>query len=130
MAWTVLLVALAGAACSADEPDESVGVGERSQQTTTTTTSTDSEWRSVPVIGFEEPNASSASVDVFLGYCGDTYRVDVEETDETVTIHAETSDPVVPLAPDCATIATAPLEAPLGSREVVDAVTGEPAPER
>lgn len=127
--WTVLLVAAAGTACAADEPDAGAGVSERSQPTTTTTT-TDSGWRSVPVIGYEQPKHSSTSVDVLLGYCGDAYRVDVEETDESVTIHAETSDPAVPLAPDCATLGTAPLEAPLGAREVVDAVTGEPAPER
>ncbi len=122
--WLPVALLIIGAGCGDSEV-----TGSASERTAPgSTESRRGEWRTVPLIDYDL--VGDTSLDLEFAYCGDNSRVVVEETEESVTIRAETSDPKDPPAPDCSALATAVLRSPLGSRPVVDARSGDTIPRR
>ena len=60
-----------------------------------------------------------------LDWCGTDAWVTAQENEESVTL---TAHPGERIAGDCASSATVTLTEPLGSRDVVDAATGDTIP--
>lgn len=110
-------VGVLGAACDSNASDD-VHTQEKPEP------AADShDWRLIELVGFE--TLRPTELQLSLAYCGSSYRVEVKEASDAVTIRAETSDPIEPHAPDCASLARADLEQPLEGRRVIDAATGE-----